>query len=259
MSTLYPIILVHGIAVKDFKKFKAFGRIEKVLRQEGYRVYTAKTDGFGTIEHNAEKLKEEINKILNEYNVQKVNIIAHSKGGLDARYMIKELGMADSVASLTTLCTPHKGSKIADSILKLPKFMVRFLAFWINFWYRLFGDKKPDSLAVCKQLQTVSDEEAAEIESFDGVYCQSYSTTLKRSRDDFLMGIPLIFSRKFEKDRSDGLVSAKSAEFANYRGDCMEESVSHTEIVGYSASKKKRKKVYAFYISLCISLSELGF
>lgn len=259
MSTLYPIILVHGIAVKDFKKFKAFGRIERVLRQQGYCVYTAKTDGFGTIEHNAEKLKEEIKKILNEYNVQKVNIIAHSKGGLDARYMIKELGMANCVASLTTLCTPHKGSKIADSILKLPKFMVRFLAFWINFWYKLFGDKKPDSLAVCKQLQTISDEEAAEVKGFEGVYCQSYSTTLKRSRDDFLMGIPLIFSRKFEQDRSDGLVSAKSAEFANYQGDCIEDSVSHTEIIGYSASKSKRKKVYAFYISLCASLSELGF
>lgn len=259
MSTLYPIILVHGIAIKDFKRFKAFGRIERVLRQEGYAVYTAKTDGFGTIEHNAETLKEEINKIFNQYGVQKVNIIAHSKGGLDARYMLKELGMANCVASLTTLCTPHKGSKIADGILKLPKFMVRFLAFWINFWYKLFGDKKPDSLAVCKQLQTISDEQAATAEGFEGVYCQSYSTTLKRSRDDFLMGIPLIFSRRFENERSDGLVSAKSAEFANYRGDCIEESLSHSEIVGFSASKSKRKKVYAFYLSLCSSLNESGF
>lgn len=259
MSTLYPIILVHGIAIKDFKRFKAFGRIERILRQEGYTVYTAKTDGFGTIEHNAENLKEEINKIINQYGVQKVNVIAHSKGGLDARYMIKELGMADCVASLTTLCTPHKGSKIADGILKLPKFAVRFLAFWINFWYRLFGDKKPDSLAVCKQLQTISDAEAAAVDGCDGVYCQSYSTTLKRSRDDFLMGIPLIFSRRFEKDRSDGLVSAKSAEFANYRGDCIEDSISHSEIVGFSASKSKRKKVYAFYLSLCSSLAEFGF
>lgn len=258
MSTLYPIVLVHGIAIKDFKKIKAFGRIERVLKEAGYCVYTAKTDGFGTIEHNAQKLKEEILQILSTTGAQKVNIIAHSKGGLDSRHMIKQLEMENCVASLTTLCTPHKGSKIADSILKLPKFMVRFLAFWINFWYKLFGDEKPDSLTVCKQLQTVTNEEMEAVEGFSGIYCQSYSTTLKRSRDDFLMGIPLIFSRKFENDSSDGLVSAQSSRFANYRGDCIDGSVSHSEIIGYSASKKKRRKVYAFYISICEDLAAMG-
>ena len=53
MKTKYPIILVHGIVVKDFKKFKAFGKIEKILKNEGFIVYTATTDGFGTIENNA--------------------------------------------------------------------------------------------------------------------------------------------------------------------------------------------------------------
>ena len=39
---------------------------------------------------------------------EKVNIIAHSKGGLDSRYMITHLGLADKVASLTTVATPPK-------------------------------------------------------------------------------------------------------------------------------------------------------
>ena len=51
MKTKYPIILVHGIVVKDFKKFKAFGKIEKILKDEGFIVYTATTDGFGTIKY----------------------------------------------------------------------------------------------------------------------------------------------------------------------------------------------------------------
>ena len=259
MSTAYPIILVHGIAVKDFKKFKAFGRIERNLRAQGFCVYTAKTDGFGTIEHNAETLKIEILNILKTEGAEKVNIIAHSKGGLDSKYMITQLDMGEKVASLTTLCTPHKGSKIADNILKLPKFMIKFLAFWINFWYKIFGDKKPDALTVCKQLKTVTDDEIAAVNGIDGVYCQSYSTTLRRSRDDFLMGIPLIFSRKFEGGQSDGLVAPASAEFAEYRGDCIDDSVSHSEIIGYSANKKKRKKVYVFYIELCNLLASLGF
>ena len=117
----YPIILAHGIVLKDFKFFKAFGRIEKRLKAEGYVVYTADTDGFGAIETNAEQLKSYICSVMEKHNADKVNVIAHSKGGLDARYMIEHLDMSDHIASLTTLCTPHKGSPIASAILRMPK------------------------------------------------------------------------------------------------------------------------------------------
>ena len=73
------------------------------------------------------------------------------------------------------------------------------------------------------------------------------------------MGIPLIFSKRFEKDFSDGMVAKKSAQFANYKGDCLDDSVSHSEIVGFSLSKNKRKKIEEFYIELCRELKELGF
>jgi triacylglycerol lipase len=43
-----------------------------------------------------------------------VNIIAHSMGGLDARYAIAKLGIASKVASLTTIGTPHRGTPLAD-------------------------------------------------------------------------------------------------------------------------------------------------
>ena len=107
MKSKYPFILVHGVALKDFLSFKSFGRIEKILNENGYFTITAKHDAFGTIENNAYQLKEEIEKILQKYNVEKVNIIAHSKGGLDSKYLIDHLGGDQYVASLTTICTPH--------------------------------------------------------------------------------------------------------------------------------------------------------
>lgn len=259
MKSQYPIVLVHGIMIKDIKFFKAFGRIEKILRQDGYSVHTSKTDGFGTVENNAEQLKAQILYILESENVEKVNLIAHSKGGLDAKYMIENLGMSDKVASLTTLCTPHRGSQIATKILRLPSFLTKLIAFWLNFWYRVFGDKKPDALTVCKQLQTSDYNEAEQSSISDKVYCQSFSAKMSRSRDDFVMGIPLIFSRRFEKADSDGLVSIESSKFSNYRGNCIEGSLSHTEIVDFMAKKSKREKIYAFYITLCGELVEMGF
>lgn len=259
MSTRYSIILVHGIVLKDIKFFKAFGRIEKKLKDSGYVVYTAKTDGFGTIENNALQLKEYVEKVLATEHAEKVNLIAHSKGGLDALCMINNLGMEDKVASLTTLCTPHYGSPIASSLLRLPKFIVKFLAFWINFWYRIFGDKHPDALEVCKQLQNDPNTERERQPIPATVYCQSFSTTLKRSRDDFVMGIPLAFCRRLDGTPGDGLVTAPSTEFGNYRGDCTDDSLSHSQIVDFMAGKKKKEKIYAFYTGLCEELAEMGF
>ena len=49
MNTKYPILLVHGIAIKDFWFIKSFGEIDRILRIEGFKVYKSKVDSFGTI------------------------------------------------------------------------------------------------------------------------------------------------------------------------------------------------------------------
>ena len=260
MKTKYPIILVHGIVIKDIFFIKSFGRIDKNLRKNGYTVYKSNVDGFGTIENNAEILKKEIMEVIEKEKCEKVNIIAHSKGGLDSKYMITNLGMEDKVASLTTLCTPHKGSPIASNILRLPNWMLKLIAFWLNFWYRIFGDKHPDSLTVCKQLAKKKDIEIETLNISDKVYCQSYSTKMEKAKDDFIMGIPLIFFHYFEKDvESDGLVSSSSSIFGDYKGQAIDESISHSEITDFFVSKKKKEKIYAFYDELCRDLINRGF
>jgi hypothetical protein len=83
---------------------------------------------------------------------------------------------------------------------------------------------------------------------------------MKKSKDDFIMGIPLMFSRYFEKDYiSDGVVPIDSTIFGEYRGNAFNESISHTEIVDFMVKKKKRDKIYMFYSSLCEELVNMGF
>ncbi len=260
MMSKYPILLAHGIVVKDFKYFKAFGRIEKTLKDAGYIVYTSNTDGFGTIDGNALQLKEQIQNILTLHNVDKVNIIAHSKGGLDARYMIERLDMQDSVASLTTICSPHKGSKLATKLCSLPKWLLRFVAFWLNFWYRIFGDKNPNAFEVLRQLKEIPANEYNNAVICKSVYSQSYSAIMKRSRDDFVLGIPLkIIQNVGKNNQSDGIVSVESSKWGEYKGNCLDESVSHSQIIDFMAGKKKRQKIYDFYISICEDLTKRGF
>ena len=258
MSTQYPVILVHGIMLKDWKFIKAFGQIQRILEAQGHVVSTAPMDGFGSIENNAQQLKDHILQVLATTGKDKVNLICHSKGGLDTRYMIDRLEMGEHVASVTFLCTPHKGSKTATKLYALPKFIRFWVALWLTVAYRLFGDQKPEVLKVCQQLSYAPDGVLEDLHH-DSIFMQSYATTMEKSRDDFVMGIPLYFSRRFEKSPTDGIVSEESAQYGNYQGHCIDASVSHSEIVDFMVGKQKKDKIYGFYIALCQDLAERGY
>ena len=262
MNTRYPIVLVHGLAMKDTFFMKSFGRIDRILRIQGYTVYKSGVDAVGSVESNAGQLKAEVEEILRETGADKVNIIAHSKGGLDAKWMINHLGMAEKAASLTTLCTPHQGSPVASFVLKFPRFAVKIAAFFVNTFFRVFGDKRPDSFAACLELQRTESLEEETARPIPDVFCQSFSATFRpgEKHADFVTRIPLLISRWMEKGRaSDGMVPRDSAIFGQYRGDCLDGSLSHTEIVDFMVRDKKRDKIFAFYSALCEELVRAGF
>ena len=112
----YPVVLVHGVAIKEKKPLRAFGKIADKMNEAGYEVYIADVDAFGTVKNNALQLKNYILRLMEETGAKKVNLIGYSKGGLDAKMMIEKLDMAEAIASLTTVCTPHRGSVIATLV-----------------------------------------------------------------------------------------------------------------------------------------------
>ena len=259
MSSKYPIILVHGIAAKQLRILNAFGQIGDELKKEGYTVYISDNDGFGSIENNAGQLKKFIEKVLNDTGAEKVNIIAHSKGGLDSKYMITKLGMEDKGASLTTLCTPHKGSIIASKIWDLPMPIKKILAFFIDMFYCLFlGDKHPDSMRACEQLRSVDAGEDTLQFSYK-VYCQSYSTGISDVKDCFIMALPMMIQHHYEIPDNDGVVSEESAQFGCYRGKCLDIPVSHVQIIDLFSKKSQKEQIYSFYKKVCRELSEMGY
>lgn len=257
MACKYPIILVHGLMVRHFKRFRAFGKIERELSAEGHDVYVATHDGFGAIETNAEQLRIFISDVLEKTGAQKVHLIAHSKGGLDLKYMIKEYKMAEKIASFTTLSTPHKGSAVASHIWRLPMWIKKIIAFFINTFYRILGDKHPNAIKACDQLRTSDSADEEMFDPFDKIYCQSYSATLKRGRDCFVMALPRRIYKKYEDVDTDGMVSHESAKFGNYRGEILDISISHGQMVDFASRKHQRAKLYEFYKSMCRELEEI--
>jgi triacylglycerol lipase len=113
--TRYPILLVHGFMGFDAigvgsQKHYYFNRVVEHLQELGVRVYVASLPPTSSIATRAAALAKQLAAIP----ARKVNIIAHSMGGLDARYAITRLDCRSKVSSLTTLATPHRGTPLAD-------------------------------------------------------------------------------------------------------------------------------------------------
>lgn len=76
---------------------------------------------YHPVEVRAQSLKEQIDSYMATYNfTERLNLIAHSLGGLDARYYITHLEGHKRVSSLITLSSPHRGSALADWALSFP-------------------------------------------------------------------------------------------------------------------------------------------
>ena len=256
-KTKYPVVLVHGMMAKDFSFWHAFRGISSFLQKQGVTVYVTNQDGVGSVETNAHQLKEEILQILAKENCEKVNLIAHSKGGVDSRYMISCLDMAPYVASLTTLSTPHHGSGLSAKLLKMPAFCAKSIAFFTDHFFRLFGDRQPNVLQLGRDLTPEAMEKFNETApNIAGVYYQSFSSTVT-DKKAFLKFIPYQISRYCEQDDTDGMVSVRSSQWGNYRGS-MGENVDHFKMVGVYGSEKKLVGVGLFYLHIIQELQAMG-
>jgi triacylglycerol lipase len=112
-----PIVLVHGLM--GFDRLEVCGRtfgvywptIAGMLEDAGNRVLIPRLSMTRGVAERAAELKRFVDR---QAARDPVHLIAHSMGGLDARYMTSRLGMAARVLTLTTVATPHRGTAFAD-------------------------------------------------------------------------------------------------------------------------------------------------
>ena len=123
---MLPIVLHHGILGSDRYQLGPLGvnyfgkRVEGMLTGRGHPLIRSKVSKTGSVALRSRQLKQSILRQLDAMNrpKERVILIAHSMGGLDARHMIVHRGMARHVAALVTLCTPHRGSSYAEFALE---------------------------------------------------------------------------------------------------------------------------------------------
>ncbi len=210
-KTKHPIVLIHGAGFRDLRWPVYWGRIPAALEAEGAKIYYGLQDSWGSVETNAEAIAARIDEILLETGAEKVNLIAHSKVGLDARMAISTYGYGGKVASLTTIATPHRGSRTIDRLIRMPHAVWGLAAFAVNNWIRIVGDKEPDFLRLCEGFTTESMRRFNEQNpNVAGVFYQSYCCVMAHPLSDINLSTANFVLNRLEGP-NDGLVSLKSA------------------------------------------------
>ena len=186
-KTKYPILMVHGVFFRDSEHLNYWGRVPAELIKNGATIYYGGQESAGDVHTCALQLKKAIVKCLEETGAEKLNIIAHSKGGLDSRYCVSMLGMAPYVASLTTINTPHHGCEFAEYLMnKAPEKLRNTVAAAYNKGARLAGDINPDFIKAVTDLTKAGVEQLnKEMEpmayQFDGIFTQSFGSKLNHA------------------------------------------------------------------------------
>ena len=262
-ATKYPILLVHGVFFRDTKYFNYWGRIPKELEANGATIFYGNHSSALSVAESAKELKNRISEILSQTGAEKVNIIAHSKGGLDCRFAIAKLGIEDKVASLTTINTPHKGCLFADYLLKvIPTDIKDKVAKTYNSALEKLGDKKPDFLAAVNDLTDAGCSRLnEEMPTPNGIFCQSVGSVLPKATSG---QFPLNFSyhlAKYFDGENDGLVSEKSfrwGEKYTLLKPIESRGISHADVIDLSRENIKGFDVREFYVELIADLKNRG-
>lgn len=291
--TKHPIVLCHGFSGFDslvlfsrpkflrlYRAKKAIKRgmlkidywagIEDTLSNIGCEVYVGKVPPFGAISERAKSLNEfldhnfhQVRKDDTNSHVEpiKVNIIAHSMGGLDSRYLISKLHNSNyKVVSLTTISTPHHGSEVADFIMDTvnPKL--------------IFSQAIPQlTTDYLKEFnEEVPDKEDVAYFSYGARFTPRWFNAFRTPWNIMRHRIDRDNNRnkEYKSLDNDGLVSVESAKWGKYLGTL--DQVDHLDLINwtnrlrtfidlYLFNHKPTFNALAFYSHIVNSLSKRGF
>ncbi|WP_240541010.1 esterase/lipase family protein [Bifidobacterium colobi] len=275
-ATRYPVLLVHGVFFRDTQALNYWGRVPAELQRNGAVIYYGNHQSAASVPDAARELTERIKQIVAQTGCGKVNVIAHSKGGLDMRYAIARCGAAPMVASLTTINTPHRGCGFADYLLeKIPLAAQRQVEKAYNAAASHLGDKQPDFMAAvhdltqagCARLNTeIGDSaelggRASATGPFAGIVCQSVGSKLAHATTG---KFPLNFTYPLVKwfdGPNDGLVAQPSFPWGE-RFTWLEPNgtrgISHADMIDLNRENIPGFDVREFYVQMVAALKQRG-
>ena len=261
----YPIVLAHGLM--GFDELRLAGKwlpgveywrgVKQALQQHGCEVITTSVPTTGSIEERAAALHEDIRT---KAAGKDVNVVAHSMGGLDSRYLISRIQPQEfTINSLTTIATPHRGSCVADML------------------FRDIGPENVDGLYRILARMKIATGAFAELttryvnENFNPVVPndpQVRYMSFGAAADPHALSVFKLPHDLMEiiEGPNDGLVSVASSRWGKYKGTLM--GVTHLDLINWTNRFKRLAarlswitpnfNAIAFYLAVADMLAKEG-
>ncbi len=246
-------VLMHGY---NAAPGTSFAGVAERLAAQGHIVFEPAVHPFAGVEQRANDLADFLDEVTRAGIAYRFHLIAHSMGGLDARYLTSMLGFEEVVVSVTTIATPHRGTPFADETLRQVEDFeseVNWATQWLGGTFSEVAED-PDTLAALRSLSVAEAEPFNnEVRDQPGVYYQSFgavATLLGRDYMDYewttcgtiathgsapsdrvpvALYVPHALMSSIPDNASDGLIPTSSQVWGNFRG-CL--PADHLEVAG---------------------------
>lgn len=262
ISVKHPVFLCHGFgAIGSLVKPSPLHDPCMLMREHGVKAFAPNCVPYASIEVRAKNWVRLITEICDQYGYEKVNVMAHSMGGLDMRFALTHLDIADKVASLTTIATPHQGTYLADLILKTPELITEKLSHIVD-WFgdNVYPNEKSEVLSSLEQLCRgyVKEEFNADTPNLDGLPYFSYSAAVGKGTDSSLNPVFLFQNTQIfgKEGPNDSFVSIESATWGEHLGTV---ALSHMNQINVQVSKENKRIYHDFWTGAVRKLGEMGF
>lgn len=147
-KTKSPIVLVHGFLGADsyLGIIDYWYGIESYIEDKGGTVYVTETSAANSSAVRGEQLIVQLDQLraIRGKPAEKYNLIGHSQGGLDVRYVAGV--RPDLVASLTTVGSPHTGVDFVDQFGGDIDGLIDFLGGAVEILWGLLGNDNPTDM-----------------------------------------------------------------------------------------------------------------
>jgi len=266
LNLRYPIVLAHGYAGSDEFIFGIdyFYGIKDALEDQGARVFVVDMSAFATSAQRAVQMKSFILRVLAVTGKSKVNIIAHSQGGLSARYMITNLGMASRVASLVMISAPNRGTALSDVVVgQLPNALQwSITAIMTTLWGGIVaGDENPDFMAATNEMthSNMNNIFNPNTPDMPGVRYFSYAGKRYALTPNLLLAPTWLLIKYYDGD-NDGIVPVNSAVWGTWKGTITGLfGVDHFSEINHLFGITPGFDAEGFYVNVAKMLKSSGF
>lgn len=258
----YPVLLCHGYgALASVIKPSPMHEVCMLLRSHGVIAFAPNIVPYATIETRAKEWANKLEQLCDGYGFEQMNVIAHSMSGLDMRVALQKETLKSRVASLTTVATPHKGTSLADLVLKTPDQVRNILGEAFN-WFgnNVYPKSKSDAVGAVRQLTRdyVTGQFNPSTPDVEDVTYFSYSAAVGKGTSEPLNPIYRYQNQYIhdEEGVNDAFVSDESARYGIHI-ECA--PISHLEQIRVGVSRDRLHMYESFWSNMVKTLSDKGF